>query len=117
MQLRLPEEKLSRLAVELDQAVGRKVMLKKELQSLTGLLQHATKVVRPGRAFMRSLHVLQSVGKLPTHKVRLNMAARADIIWWQVFYTQLEWDFHAMGSGLDGTGSVGVLRWLGLWCV
>ena len=51
MQLHLPEEKLSRLAAELGQAVGRKVMFKKELQSLTGLLQHATKVVREACMF------------------------------------------------------------------
>ena len=52
-------------------------MMKRELQSLTGILQHATKVIVPSRAFMRSLHALQSVGSSPAHKVRLNLAARA----------------------------------------
>ena len=56
LQLRLPKGKLDRLVIELNQAVGRKTMSRKELQSLTGLLQHATKVVRPGRAFMRVKH-------------------------------------------------------------
>lgn len=82
LQIRLPESKLVRLVKELEDAIGRKGMLKRELQSLTGLLQHAAKVVRPGRTFMRSLHALQSV---PSRKVRLNVAARADIIWWYIF--------------------------------
>ena len=82
LQLRLPLEKLSRLMEELSRAKGRKAMSKKELQSLTGLLQHATKVIRPGRAFMRRLHALQSVGSSPLHNVRLSMVARADILWW-----------------------------------
>ena len=60
-------------------------MMKRELQSLTETLQHVTKVVVPGQAFMRSLHALQSVGSSPAHKVWLNLAARADIIWWHLF--------------------------------
>ena len=58
--LRLPKGKLVRLAAELREAVGRKSMTKRELQSLTGLLQHAAKVC-------------------------LNLAAHADIVWWHVF--------------------------------
>ena len=49
--------------------------------SLTGLLQHAAKVIRPGKPFLRRLHALQSVGNFPHHQIRLNIAARADIIW------------------------------------
>lgn len=40
-QLCLPTDKLDRLLNELEEARGRKVILKRELQSLTGLLQHA----------------------------------------------------------------------------
>ena len=50
-----------------------------------GLLQHATKVVRPGRPFLYRLHVLQNVGSHPDHHVRLSSAARADITWWFLF--------------------------------
>ena len=58
---------------------------KKNLQRLTGVLQFATKVVRPGRPFLRRLYALQEVGNHPDHFVRLNQAARADIMWWYVF--------------------------------
>ena len=46
LQIRLPPEKLSNLQAELAKAVSRKCISKKSLQSLTGLLQHATKVIR-----------------------------------------------------------------------
>ena len=59
-----------------------------ELQSLTGLLQHASTVVRPGRAFLQRLYALQSVGSAPNHNVRLNSVARADIVWWHMFVSR-----------------------------
>ena len=85
MQARLPSEKLLSLQQELESAVNRKTMLKKDLQRLTGLLQYATRVVKPSRPFLRRLYALQDIGHHPTHNVRLNMAARADIVWWYLF--------------------------------
>ena len=85
MQARLPSEKSLRLQQELESAVNRKTMLKKDLQRLTGLLQFTTRVVKPGRPFLRRLYALQDIGHHPTHNVRLNMAARADIVWWYLF--------------------------------
>ena len=128
LQIRLPPEKLERLAEELRAASGRKVMMKRELQSLTGILQHATKVVVPGRAFMRSLHALQSVGSSPAHKVRLNLAARADIIWWHLFVckwngTSMLWDLgrlvpevtiYSDASGGWGCGAYCLPHWFSL---
>ena len=84
-ELRLPVTKMERLVAELHAAAGRKSLKKKELQSLTGLLQHACKVVRPGRAFLQRLYALQSVGSAPNHNIRLNRWAKADILWWQLF--------------------------------
>uniref|UniRef100_A0A1X7TP25 Reverse transcriptase domain-containing protein n=1 Tax=Amphimedon queenslandica TaxID=400682 RepID=A0A1X7TP25_AMPQE len=85
LQLRLPTDKLDRLLNELKEVQGRKVISKRELQSLTGLLQHACKVVRPGRAFLQRLYALEKVGSAPDHHIRLNVAARADVMWWQLF--------------------------------
>ena len=76
LQIRLPPEKLSNLQAELAKAVSCKCITKKSLQSLTGLLQHATKVIRPGRAFLRRLFALQSVGSSPSHHIRSSLAAR-----------------------------------------
>ena len=52
---------------------------------VTGLLQHATKVVRPGRSFLHRLYTLQNVGSHLVHHIRLNAAARADIHYLVVF--------------------------------
>ena len=80
MQLHLPSSKLSYLKEMLAECVQLRSMTKKNLQRLTGLLQFATKVVRPGRPFLRRLYALQEVGNHPDHFVRLNQAARADIM-------------------------------------
>ena len=52
MQAHLPLEKLSGLKQELSLVIDRKTMLKRELQQLTGLLQFATRVIKPGRPFL-----------------------------------------------------------------
>ena len=83
--LHLPEEKLSKLKQELFRCILRKSISKRELQSLIGLLQFATKVIWPGRSFLRQLYAMQSIGSHPEHHVRLNIAARADIVWWHLF--------------------------------
>ena len=51
IQLRLPAEKPTQLKQTIENWLGRKACTKRELQSLAGLLQHACKVVRPGRSF------------------------------------------------------------------
>uniref|UniRef100_A0A1X7U0I3 Reverse transcriptase/retrotransposon-derived protein RNase H-like domain-containing protein n=2 Tax=Amphimedon queenslandica TaxID=400682 RepID=A0A1X7U0I3_AMPQE len=85
LKLRLPTDKLDRLLNELEEAWGRKVISKRELQSLTGLSQYACKVVRPGRSFLQRLYALEKVGSTPDHHIRLIAAARADVMWWQLF--------------------------------
>ena len=85
LQIRLPSDKLLRLKEELAAAVSKRYLSKRAPQNLTGLLQHATKVDRPGRPFLHRLYTLQNVGSLPTYHIQLNQAARADITWWSLF--------------------------------
>ena len=54
---------------ELAQVVERKVISKKGLQPVTGILQFATKVVRPGKPFLRRLYALQEVGSHLMHYI------------------------------------------------
>ena len=58
MQLRLPEEKLKRVQATVAEWLGRKAGRRRELESLVGLLQHAARVVRPGRRFVRRIIVV-----------------------------------------------------------
>lgn len=53
MVLRLPQEKLLALTRQLTAWKRRRWCRKSELQSLAGCLQHAYKVVQPGRTFLR----------------------------------------------------------------
>ena len=65
--------------------LGRKVARRRELESLVGILQHATKVVRPGRRFVRRLIQVMSSIKGRDHFVRLGADVRSDLMWWQHF--------------------------------
>ena len=66
MQARLPSEKLLGIQQELESAINRKTLLKKDLQRLTGLLQFITRVVKPRKPFLRWLYALQDIGHHPT---------------------------------------------------
>ena len=85
MQLVLPNRKIEELRITLRTWQGRKVASKREVQSLAGKLQHAAKVVRPGRCFVRYLYGLTARPGGPDHPVRLNLKARGDIQWWLSF--------------------------------
>jgi hypothetical protein len=87
-QLRLPSEKLHRLQTLLREWGDRKVCTRRELESLIGTLNHACKVVRCGRSFLRRmLDLLHGVSPRPPrhHPIRLNREFRSDLMWWRTF--------------------------------
>ena len=85
MNLSLPVDKLIRLKTVVDSFLNRKKATKKELEELTGLLNHCAQVVRGARTFMRRLYdACNSVSK-QHYKVRLSQEFKADLIWWQEF--------------------------------
>ena len=87
-QLRLPDDKLRHLRALLRDWGSRRSCTRKELESLIGLLNHACKVVRPGRSFLeRMLDLLHSVHCPPNSPVplRLNQGFHADLAWWRWF--------------------------------
>ena len=85
MQLILPERKLIDTKATLRSWRGCKTATKAEIQSLAGTLQHAAKVVRPGRCFVRLIYELTKVKGGPNQKVRINREIRSDIEWWLHF--------------------------------
>ena len=87
-QLRLPITKLHRLQSLLRSWGEKKSCYRKELESLIGLLNHACKVVRSGRSFLRRMiDLLHAVHHPPNSKIpiRLNAGFRSDLAWWSVF--------------------------------
>ena len=85
MELRLPQKKLFKLRELVEKWRRRKACTKRELQSLAGYLNHACKVIRPGRRFLRGVFGLLSRFERIDHMIRLNAAFRADMEWWHVF--------------------------------
>ena len=77
LQLKLPNDKLSRFKCELSRCCYHCSVSQRELQSLTGLLQFASKVIRPDHPFIRHLYAMQDIGTHPDHSIHLNLPARA----------------------------------------
>ena len=85
MELRLPADKLARLIQLSTRWRGKKECRKRELLSLIGILNHACKVIKAGRSFLRRLIDLSKLVKHPDYFLRLNRQARSDIEWWHLF--------------------------------
>ena len=87
-ELRLPTEKLQRLRSLLKDWGDRKTCQRNELESLIGLLNHACKVVRSGRSFLRRMiDLLHHMPHNPhrRHPIRLNNGFRSNLSWWRMF--------------------------------
>ena len=86
----LPSEKLDRLKGMLKEWSDRKVCTRGELESLVGSPNHACKVVRPRRSFIRRmLDFLRwsSAGSAqwPHHYICLHREFQSDLQWWRNF--------------------------------
>ena len=85
-ELRLPEDKLTRLLSLVSEWRCRKACTRRELESLIGTLQHASRVIRPGRSFMsRALALLKGAKRTRHSNIRLNKEFRSDLLWWHAF--------------------------------
>ena len=86
--LSLPADKCARLRSAISEWRDRKFCRKRELLSLIGQLQHACRVVRAGRTFLRRMNYLSSTSRDLDHWVQLNLGFRSDIQWWNLFLEQ-----------------------------
>ena len=125
MELRLPRERLQQLLEMVGSWRKRKCCTKRQLQSLAGHLNHACKVVRPGRRFLRGIFSLLSGFSLKNHMIRLNAAFRADMEWWWCFASNWngvsvisqgsdevpDFEFCSDASGSWGGGAVWDNQW------
>ena len=84
-ELRLPAEKLARIQDELARWSRRRCCRRRQLESLVGLLQHASCVVHPGRSFLRRMIALLGHSFRPYHHIRLTKQFHADLLWWRTF--------------------------------
>ena len=84
-ELRLPPDKLSRLRAMLSRWLKKRNASKHELDVLLGHLNHAAATVRQGRLFTFNLKAMAKRLRRRSHRARLNLDCRADLIWWEVF--------------------------------
>ncbi len=90
LELRLPPEKLRRLLGMLSHWKAYKHCCKRDLESLIGYLQDASKVIHAGRTFTRRLIDLLKANhhRANTSHICLNVQAQSDIMWWHAFIQQ-----------------------------
>ena len=84
---RIDQVRLTETLHMLDKWSSRKHCTKRQLQSLIGKLQFICSVCRPGRTFLRRMIDLLTKVTHPSHRIRLTVAFRKDIHWWQTFLT------------------------------
>ena len=79
MELRLPGKKLQVVKAEVQEWLSCESTNKKQLESLVGILQYATKVVRPGHRFVRRIIELMASVRNSKRPTRLNNEIRSDL--------------------------------------
>ena len=85
MEFRLLQDKLLRIKESLGRWLLKKTATKREILSLVGLLQHATKVIQCGRTFVARMYATAAKVKQLHYFTRLNKEFRSDIAWWHTF--------------------------------
>ena len=85
MEARLPPDKLAWIKQMTTSWLNKKNATKREILSFIGLLQHAKKVVKCGRAFVSRMYATASKVKELDFYTRLNKDFRSDLCWWHVF--------------------------------
>ena len=128
---RLPIDKIHKSTQLISEFLGRKKETLKEVQSLSGLLNFACSVIKPGRAFLRRL-IDPTVGiRSPHHLIRLNKEVKEDLKVWLSFLTEFNarsffiddvWQnssklsLYTDASGALGFGAIFGSRWCyGKW--
>ena len=84
-EIRLPNEKLKELQDLVKKWADRRSCTIWELESLVGRLAHASRVIKPGKTFMRRLFELLAGTRRAHHHIRLNVSFRSDLLWWSIF--------------------------------
>ena len=84
-EVRLGVDKLQKLRDVLSYAIQARRLTKLQCQRIVGLLNWAARVVRPGRAFLRTLIDLGTTLREPHHRTKVSKAVREDLSVWEVF--------------------------------
>ena len=81
----LPPEKLDRMQKTVASWFPKRKATKRDILSLVGLLQHATKIIQPGRTFVHRVYLTVSKVRELHYYTRLGKEFWSDLSWWHVF--------------------------------
>ena len=84
-EVRLPGDKVKKMQSAIERIRKCRSISLRQLQSTISLLNFACRVISPGKAFLRRFINLTIGISKPTHHVRLNSEARADLAAWHSF--------------------------------
>ena len=85
MEAHLTVDKLQRTRELVSSWMFKKKATKHEILSLIGVLQHATRIVQPGRTFLSSMYATAAKLRDLHFYTRLNKEFRSDLCWWDIF--------------------------------
>ena len=88
LQARISSERLEEVLNELNEWRHRLTATKRQILSLVGKLTFVSRVVRPGRTFVRRMISLASKAPHLHHKVRLTKDFQQDVEWWLCYLPQ-----------------------------
>ena len=87
MEARLTVDKFTRIYHTVANWLDKQNATKRKILSLVGLLQHAAKVVRPGRIFVPRMYNIAAKVWEMDHYTRLSKDFCSDLYWWHTFVT------------------------------
>ena len=126
MEIRLPDEKLTRIRCEVAGWLQRRTATKKQILSLVGLLQHATKVIRQGKTFVARMYKAAAKVEEISYYTRLNKEFKSNLFRWHYFLEHwnglsllrpvkqvilADLQIQTDASGTWGCGAVWCLHW------
>lgn len=85
MQMRISDERLNDILDELSAWQNKRICTKREILSIVGKLTFISKVVRPGRTFVRRMIETSKKVRHLHHRIRLNREFRSDVTWWLAY--------------------------------
>jgi len=88
MQVRVPQEKITKTQVLLDNLISYRKVSLRCMQSIIGSLNFLCRAIRPGRVFIQRMVALTRGVRKPYYKLRITKGVKLDAIMWKHFLSE-----------------------------
>ena len=85
----IPPEKALKYAREISALAGKSSCSLRDLRQVTGKLEHATCIIKGGRAFIRRLHEAKKGPQVPSRRIKISSVLKEDMLLWVHFFTKI----------------------------